>query len=312
MKLIPQFSKQFSNLTLVLTLLCLSLQGCYKHVAKKDPPSPWQNVSLNKEDTQGSSALLALVRNSQVFADWLQGEELGENTQIAILYRPARNQNPKKTVNGDKVLEESLTRTRYVVAEKNPDTSLKRIAIIEEQANLTVEKLNEVQDDGKINQSILKSEVNFEYPAVNARPESAPSQAYAASLEKLWSDKLDCVDHGNQGAKLCRISDAAIKLIRNASKQAQKLALEISKLKTSKDFDLDTSAPKVVSFEENVKTKEIRNIVLSGFIKKTTEKLLAPDATSAWTVEISDEGDIHITERKQDAVLDTQNLNFEI
>lgn len=124
------------------------------------------------------------------------------------------------------------------------------------------------------------------------------------AAEKLYADGApECVDFPG-GAELCRVSPAAVKLIRAASRKASDLAKAVAKAKAN-GLLLDTTSSKTVSFEES-STGAIRNVVLSGFVRSASEKLLSPDAVSAWVVKIDGSGKASIEERKADS----EKLNF--
>ncbi|MEZ4816158.1 MAG: hypothetical protein R3A80_13310 [Bdellovibrionota bacterium] len=279
----------------------------------------WVTVSLSQEDSEGANALIALVRNMDRFSAWLNDEELGPTTQIMVK-RPANNPEAKVTTNSVDVVDpvsgeksrkivktsRQVTSLRYIVTERDArDPSiLKRVLIVKEEMITEFEVGKESQ-----------AKVTYNYPALNVAGEnlaSASSEAYRAAADQLWSlDGPDCIDFAG-GSEICRIKDAATKLIRAASRKSKLLAEKIAQAKASKRVVLDTQSRKSVTFEENTATGAVRNVVLSGFIKSPTEKLLAPDSASAWVVKIDVGGKFSVEERKVSEAdqVDISSLKF--
>lgn len=280
-----------------------------------DDQVTWTKVSLSQEDTRGSNALLALVRKIDGFAKLLKGEELGPSTQIMVR-KPKVQAKSKSSLAVEEVFDEAtgkkikarvltikqVSSLRYIVTERDAkDAELyKRVLLIKEEI-LTTTKTRKADPKDKDSRDILvSSSVEYNYPALDVSDsnlDSKSSEAYKAAAAKLYAEGApECVEFAG-GAELCRISPAATKLIRAASRKADELAATVAKAKEEKKLVLDTTSRKSVSFEES-STGAIRNVVLSGFVRSPAEKLEAPDAVSAWVVIIDGEGKATFEERK--------------
>lgn len=119
-----KYSLKNISKSLILFLSVISLRAF-----AADEQVTWSKVSLSQEDTRGSNALLALVRNVDSFSAWLKGVELGESTQIMV--RKPKNQSaPKVSTALESITDEAtgkkievlvkttkqVTSIRYIVA----------------------------------------------------------------------------------------------------------------------------------------------------------------------------------------------------
>lgn len=282
----------------------------------------WSNVSLSQEDSRGAHALLALIRNFPEFSKWLKGNDLGERTQILVRRSTQSPAVPRivedKRVNGERVAAtEKVEQLRFVVSERdeNNSSAYKRLLLVKEEIITRVSKVVAGPNAGKV----VSSSVSYNYPAMNVSEEnldSASSEAYKKAADLLYAEGgPECTLLANANFELCRISEAATKLIRVASRKSSQLETLVPQvaldketaIKESKKFYLDSTSAKYVSFEESTKGA-IRNVVLSGFIQSVDEKLEAPDAVSAWVVKFDSATKVYVEQRRP---LDSEKVDLE-
>jgi hypothetical protein len=236
----------------------------------------WQSMDLSKDPTS-LSTILALLRNHERFAKWINGKPLGKFTHVSL--RKDRN-DPSKTV--------------YVLLECDANTKPVRFLRVDEIAKLSV-------TDSKVPET---AELTFEYPAAAVKATSLdhPSvqraieqmlQLFRSSQSTLYLVDDHYVERPTEGEKasatLTRLSDQGLLVIRLVSKAADKVSNAFNAISKSKSLVWDSTSIKRIRFELSPDRSTIRALEIVGLFKTDDIKLQSPDAANLSKLEIKDD-----------------------
>ncbi len=265
-----------------------------------------KTLTLSKEDARGSNALLAVVRNidktKKVLAD-----------DTRILVKVSKNATREKLLSdsveplskgaeekGRVYTKQSITTVSYILLEN------KNKVIQVDEVRVDVTRMQRIKDESseRVKLKALSATTDFSYSA--GVVDDSNKIAYLDAFEALWEkDAAESVVIDG-GDTVYRLSDIATRLIIKASQAAKALSEEMAKIKASKlGIVLDTTSPKTVTYNLG------GDIELIGFVRDSEENLEAPDAVSAWTVKISRDAKVTVSERKADASPKIESLIFE-
>jgi hypothetical protein len=236
----------------------------------------WQSMDLSKDPTS-LSTILALLRNHERFAKWINGKPLGEFTYVSL--RKDRN-DPSKTV--------------YVLLECDENKKPVRFLRVDEVAKLSVtaSKVPEM------------AELTFEYPAAAVKATSLDHPSVQRAVEQMFQlfgstqSTLYLVDdHYAERLKedeiasstLTRLSDQGILVIRLVSKAADKVSNAFNAISKSKSLVWDSTSIKRIRFELSPDGSTIRALDIVGLFKTDAIKLQSPDAANLSKLEINDD-----------------------
>jgi hypothetical protein len=236
----------------------------------------WQSMDLSKDPTS-LSTILALLRNHERFAKWINGKPLGKFTHVSL--RKDRN-DPSKTV--------------YVLLECDANTKPVRFLRVDEIAKLSV-------TDSKVPET---AELTFEYPAAAVKATSLdhPSvqraveqmfQLFRSSQSTLYLVDDHYVERPTEGerasATLTKLSDQGLLVIRLVSKAADKVSNAFNAISKSKSLVWDSTSIKRIRFELSPDRSTIRALEIVGLFKTDDIKLQSPDAANLSKLEIKDD-----------------------
>jgi hypothetical protein len=236
----------------------------------------WQSMDLAKDPTS-LSTILALLRNHERFAKWINGKPLGEFTYVSL--RKDRN-DPSKTV--------------YVLLECDENKKPVRFLRVEECAKLSVtaSKVPEM------------AELTFEYPAAAVKATSLDHPSVQRAVEQMFQlfrsaqNTLYLVDdhyvekptEGEKAsATLTKLSDQGLLVIRLVSKAADKVSNAFNAISKSKSLVWDSTSIKRIRFELSPDGSTIRALDIVGLFKTDAIKLQSPDAANLSKLEIKDD-----------------------
>ncbi len=265
----------------------------------------WTKVSLNKEDARGASVLIALIRNAEKFSLWIKGRELKGKTYIGILRRANAVRSEGVDLKDGTHLQITKSTTKFVIYEEL-EPQLNRLSITNEILETTVRtkknlSLRKTYVDGvevPLPDTVVSHSLNYKYPSadVSASLESAPNREYVSLFKELEKSKEDCLEQ-SPGAMFCKVSGVTVDLVRAVSRHAALLAQEIKTEKEKGNFELDTSAPKSVTFERNADGSKIRRVEVSGLIRKKNEVFETDDGRSSWVIRFDNDAVPKIVQR---------------
>jgi hypothetical protein len=236
----------------------------------------WHSMDLSK-DPASLSTILALLRNHERFAKWINGKPLGKFTYVSL--RKDRN-DPSKTV--------------YIVLECDENKKPIRFLRVDEIAKLSV-------PDSKVPET---AELIFEYPAAAVKATSLdhPSvqraveqtfQLFGSAQNTLYLVDDHYVERPTEGerpsATLTRLSDQGLLVIRLVSKAADKVSNAFNAMSKSKSLVWDSTSIKRIRFELSPDQRTIRTLEIVGLFKTDDIKLQSPDAANLSKLEIKDD-----------------------
>ena len=248
----------------------------------------WQSMDLSKDPTS-LSTILALLRNHERFAQWINGKPLGKFTYVSV--RKDRN-DPSKTV--------------YMLLECDEHKKPVRFLRVDEIATLSV-------TDPKVPET---AELIFEYPAAAVKATSLDHPSVQRAVEQMFQlfgsaqNTLYLVDDHyverlKEGEKasstLTRLSDPGLLVIRLVSKAADKVSQAFDAVSKGKSLTWDSSSIKRIRFELSPDRSTIRKLEIAGLFKTNDLKLQSPDAANLSKLEISDDGTTEVTLREMTA-----------
>jgi hypothetical protein len=248
----------------------------------------WQSMDLSKDPTS-LSTILALLRNHERFAQWINGKPLGKFTYVSV--RKDRN-DPSKTV--------------YMLLECDEYKKPVRFLRVDEIATLSV-------TDPRVPET---AKLIFEYPAaaVEATSLDHPSvrraveqmfQLFGSAQNKLYLVDDHYVERLKEGEKasstLTRLSDPGLLVIRLVSKAADKVSQAFDAVSKGKSLTWDSSSIKRIRFELSPDRSTIRKLEIAGLFKTNDLKLQSPDAANLSKLEISDDRTTEVTLREMTA-----------
>ena len=233
-------------------------------------------MDLSKDPTS-LSTILALLRNHERFAKWINGKPLGKFTYVSL--RKDRN-DPSKTV--------------YVLLECDENKKPVRFLRVDEIAKLSV-------TDSKVPET---AELTFEYPAAAVKATSLdhPSvqraveqmlQLFRSAQNSLYLVDDHYVERPTEGerasATLTKLSDQGLLVIRLVSKAADKVSNAFNAISKSKSLVWDSTSMKRIRFELSPDRSTIRALEIVGLFKTDDIKLQSPDAANLSKLEIKDD-----------------------
>jgi hypothetical protein len=236
----------------------------------------WQSMDLSKDSTS-LSTILALLRNHERFAKWVNGKALGKFTYVSL--RKDRN-DPSKTV--------------YVLLECDENKKPVRFLRVDEIARLSV-------TDSKVPET---AELTFEYPAAAVKATSLDHPSVQRAVEQMLQlfrsaqSTLYLVDdhyverpaEGERAsATLTKLSDQGLLVIRLVSKAADKVSNAFNAISKSKSLVWDSTSIKRIKFELSPDQSTIRALDIVGLFKTDDIKLQSPDAANLSKLEIKDD-----------------------
>jgi hypothetical protein len=236
----------------------------------------WQSMDLSKDPTS-LSTILALLRNHERFARWINGKPLGKFTYVSL--RKDRN-DPSKTV--------------YVLLECDENKKPVRFLRVDEVAKLSVTA-------SKVSET---AELTFEYPAAAVKATSLdhPSvqraveqtfQLFGSSQSTLYLVNDHYVERPKEGeapgSTLTRLSDLGLLVLRLVSKAADKVNNAFNAVSKGKSFAWDSTSIKRIRFELSPDGSTIRALDIVGLFKTSDIKLQSPDAANLSKLEIKDD-----------------------
>jgi hypothetical protein len=236
----------------------------------------WHSMDLSK-DPASLSTILALLRNHERFAKWINGKPLGKFTYVSL--RKDRN-DPSKTV--------------YIVLECDDNKKPIRFLRVDEIAKLSV-------PDSKVPET---AELIFEYPAAAVKATSLDHPSVQRAVEQTFQlfgsaqSTLYLVgDHYVEkpteservSATLTRLSNQGVLVIRLVSKAADKVSNAFNAISKSKSLVWDSTSIKRIRFELSPDQSTIRTLEIIGLFKTDDIKLQSPDAANLSKLEIKDD-----------------------
>jgi hypothetical protein len=233
-------------------------------------------MDLSKDPTS-LSTILALLRNHERFAKWINGKPLGKFTYVSL--RNDRNDSSK---------------TVYVLLECDENKKPVRFLRVDEIAKLRV-------TDSKVPET---AELTFEYPAAAVKATSLDHPSVQRAVEQMFQlfrsaqKTLYLVDdyyverptEGERAsATLTKLSDQGLLVIRLVSKAADKVSNAFNAISKSKSLVWDSTSIKRIRFELSADRSTIRALDIVGLFKTDDIKLQSPDAANLSKLEIKDD-----------------------
>ena len=242
----------------------------------------WQSMDLSKDPTS-LSTILALLRNHERFAQWINGKPLSKFTYVSL--RKDRH-DPSKTV--------------YILVECDESKKPIRFLRVDEVARLSI------TDPGVPETAKLI----FEYPAAAVKATSLdhPSvqraveqtfQLFGSSQSTLYLVNDHYVERPKEGetasSTLTRLSDLGLLVLRLVSKAADKVNNAFNAVSKDKSFAWDSTSIKRIRFELSPDGSTIRKLEIAGLFKTDDIKLQSPDAANLSKLEIEDDRTTEVT-----------------
>ena len=239
-------------------------------------------MDLSKDPTS-LSTILALLRNHERFAQWINGKPLSKFTYVSL--RKDRN-DPSKTV--------------YILLECDESKKPIRFLRVDEIARLSI------TDPGVPETAKLI----FEYPAAAVKATSLdhPSvqraveqtfQLFGSSQSTLYLVNDHYVERPKEGetasSTLTRLSDPGLLVLRLVSKAADKVNNAFNAVSKGKSFAWDSTSIKRIRFELSPDGSAIRKLEIAGLFKTDDIKLQSPDAANLSKLEIKDDRTTEVT-----------------
>jgi hypothetical protein len=248
----------------------------------------WQSMDLSKDPTS-LSTILALLRNHERFAQWINGKPLGKFTYVSV--RKDRN-DPSKTV--------------YMLLECDEHKKPVRFLRVDEIATLSV-------TDPRVPET---AKLIFEYPAAAVKATSLDHPSVRRAVEQMFQlfgsaqNTLYLIDDHyverlkegeTASSTLTRLSDPGLLVIRLVSKAADKVSQAFDAVSKGKSLTWDSSSIKRVRFELSPDRSTIRKLEIAGLFRTNDLKLQSPDAANLSKLEISDDRTTEVTLREMTA-----------
>ena len=233
-------------------------------------------MDLSKDPTS-LSTILALLRNHERFAKWVNGKPLGKFTYVSL--RKDRN-DPSKTV--------------YILLECDENKKPVRFLRVDEIAKLSV-------PDSKVPEA---AELIFEYPAAAVKATSLDHPSVQRAVEQMFQlfnsaqttlylvddHYVETLKEGEVASStLTRLSDLGLLVVRLVSKAADKVSNAFNAASKGKTFAWDSTSIKRIRFELSPDRSTIRKLEIAGLFKTDDVKLQSPDAANLSKLEISDD-----------------------
>ena len=252
------------------TLCCLALI-----LTSAKAEQEWQSIDLSKDPTS-LSTILALLRNHERFAQWINGKPLGKFTYVSL--RKDRN-DPSKTV--------------YILLECDENKKPVRFLRVDEIARLSVK-------DPKVPET---AELIFEYPAAAVKATSLDHPSVQRAVEQMFQlfgspqsilylvddHYVERLKEGETASStLTKLSDQGLLVIRLISKAADKVSNAFNAVSKGKSLAWDSISIKRIRFELSPDGSTIRKLQIAGLFKTDDVKLQSPDAANLSKVEIKD------------------------
>jgi hypothetical protein len=237
---------------------------------------------LSKDPT-ALSTILALLRNHERFAQWINGKPLSKFTYVSL--RKDRN-DPSKRV--------------YILLECDENKKPIRFLRVDEIARLSI------TDPGVPETAKLI----FEYPAAAVKATSLdhPSvqravdqtfQLFGSSQNTLYLVDDHYVERPKEGetasSTLTRLSDLGLLVLRLVSKAADKVSNAFNAVSKGKSLAWDSTSIKRIRFELSPDGSAIRKLEIAGLFKTDDIKLQSPDAANLSKLEIKDDRTTEVT-----------------
>jgi hypothetical protein len=248
----------------------------------------WHSMDLAKDPTS-LSTILALLRNHERFAKWVDGKPLGKFTYVSL--RKDRN-DPSKTV--------------YILLECDENKKPVRFLRVDEIAKLSV-------PDSKVPEA---AELIFEYPAAAVKPTSLDHPSVQRAVEQMFQlfnsaqstlylvddHYVETLKEGEVASStLTRLSDLGLLVVRSVSKAADKVSNAFNAASKGKSFAWDSICKKRIRFELSPDRSTIGKVEIAGLFKTDDVKLQSPDAANLSTLEIRDDSTTEVTLTKMAA-----------
>jgi hypothetical protein len=242
----------------------------------------WQSMDLSKDPTS-LSTILALLRNHERFAKWVNGKPLGKFTYVSL--RKDRN-DPSKTV--------------YILLECDENKKPVRFLRVDEIAKLSV-------PDSKVPEA---AELIFEYPAAAVKATSLDHPSVQRAVEQMFQlfnsaqttlylvddHYVETLKEGEVASStLTRLSDLGLLVVRLVSKAADKVSNAFNAASKGKTFAWDSTSIKRIRFELSPDRSTIRKLEIAGLFKTDDVKLQSPDAANLSKLEIRDDRTTEVT-----------------
>ena len=242
----------------------------------------WQSMDLSKDSTS-LSTILALLRNHQRFAKWINGKPLSKFTYVSL--RKDRN-DPSKTV--------------YMLLECDENKKPIRFLRVDEIARLSV-------TDPRVPET---AKLIFEYPAAAVEGTSLNHPTVQRAVEQtfqLFGSPLSTLylvnDHYVEAVKegevasstLTKLSELGLLVIRLVSKAADKVSNALDAISKGKSFTWDSTSMKRIMFELSPDRSAIRKLEIAGLFKADDIKLQSFDAANPSKLEIRDDRTADVT-----------------
>ncbi len=253
------------------TLCCLALI-----LTSAKAEQEWQSIDLSKNPSS-LSTILALLRNHERFAQWINGKPLGKFTYVSL--RKDRN-DPSKTV--------------YILLECDENKKPVRFLRVDEIARLSVK-------DPKVPET---AELIFEYPAAAVKATSLDHPSVQRAVEQMFQlfgspqsilylvddHYVERLKEGETASStLTKLSDQGLLVIRLISKAADKVSNAFNAVSKGKSLAWDSISIKRIRFELSPDGSTIRKLQIAGLFKTDDVKLQSPDAVNLSKLEIKDD-----------------------
>jgi hypothetical protein len=236
----------------------------------------WQSMDLSKDPTS-LSTILALLRNHERFAQWINGKPLSKFTYVSL--RKDRN-DPSKTV--------------YILLECDENKKPIRFLRVDEIARLSVTDSG-VPETAKLifdYPAAAVKETSLDHPTVQRAVEQT-FQLFGSPRSTLYLVNDHYVETLKEGEKatstLTKLSDLGLLVIRLVSKAADKVSNAFSTISKGKSPTWDSTSIKRIRFELSPDRSTIRKLEIAGLFKTDDIKLQSPDAANLSKLEISDD-----------------------
>jgi hypothetical protein len=259
------------------TLCCLVLM-----LTSAKAGQEWLSMDLSKDPTS-LSTILALLRNHERFAQWINGKPLGKFTYVSL--RRDRN-DPTKTV--------------YILLECDDNKKPVRFMRVDEIARLSI-------TDPKVPET---AKLIFEYPAAAVKATSLDHPSVQRAVEQMFhlfgsaQNSLYLVDDHyverlkegeTASSTLTRLSDRGLLVIRLVSKAADKVSNAFKALSKGQSLAWDSTSAKRIRFELSPDRNTIRKLEVAGLFTTDDVKLQSPDAANLSKLEIRDDRTTEVT-----------------
>jgi hypothetical protein len=264
-------------LVITKTVCCLALM-----LTSVKAGQQWQTMDLSK-DPSSLSTILALLRNHERFAKWINGKPLSKFTYVSL--RKDRN-DPSKTV--------------YMLLECDENKKPIRFLRVDEVARLSV-------TDPRVPET---AKLIFEYPAAAVEGTSLDHPSVRRAVEQTFQlfgspqstlylvndHYVEAVKEGEVASStLTKLSDLGLLVIRLVSKAADKVSNALDAISKGKSFTWDSTSMKRIMFELSPDRSAIRKLEIAGLFKADDIKLQSFDAANPSKLKIRDDRTADVT-----------------